>query len=68
MTTRSVQPPRTAYTAQEVAASTGLTYRQVLAMCHRGEIRSRRAGRYVLIPVKALDEFLADADHPAGVS
>jgi hypothetical protein len=56
--TNTDRPPRTAYTAREVAASTGLPYRKVLSLCASGAIRCRREGKYFVIPIEALREFL----------
>jgi excisionase family DNA binding protein len=48
--------PRTFYDAYEVAESTGLTYRQVVALTKSGEIPSRTFGRYIRIPAWWVDE------------
>lgn len=49
---------RVAFTTTEVAERTGLTRKQVLRLCHSGALGSVLAGRYILIPAKALDAFL----------
>ncbi|MFC5993519.1 helix-turn-helix domain-containing protein [Pseudonocardia hispaniensis] len=66
--TREGAPPRTAYTAQEVAESLGVPVKQIYALCRARKLRHRRIGKHIRIPVAALAEFLADADRPAGVS
>lgn len=52
------RPHRTAWSLAEVAEQLGLTYEQVRRLCHSGELHSIRAGRYIRVPVAALDEFL----------
>ncbi|GEL17652.1 helix-turn-helix domain-containing protein [Pseudonocardia asaccharolytica] len=55
--TREGAPPRTAYTAAEVAASLNLPIKQVYALCRTGRLRHRRVGKHIRIPVAALAEF-----------
>jgi excisionase family DNA binding protein len=49
--------PRKAYTVAEVAAMTGLSVDAVYDLCASGELPSRKVGRRVIIPAKAVDEF-----------
>ena len=58
----SEAPPRTGYTPREVASSLGITYRAVLRLIADGELRHRRAGRRLVIPAGAVEEFFAGSD------
>lgn len=53
-------PPRIAYTVKEVAEALGVPPKQVYGLVARDEIRHRRIGRHIVIPVAALNELLAD--------
>ncbi|MHA6626923.1 helix-turn-helix domain-containing protein [Pseudonocardia sichuanensis] len=50
-------PQRTAYTVREVGQLLDLTPEQVRHLCLNGDLESFRAGRYIRIPVAALDAF-----------
>lgn len=52
---------RAAYRVAEVADMIGLSTSQVYAMVSRGEIGHVKSGRSVVIPVAALDAWLATA-------
>jgi excisionase family DNA binding protein len=54
----SPQPPRTAWTAQELAASLGVSAKHVYRMCAAGEISHRRLGHRVVIPVDVVRELV----------
>lgn len=54
-------PPRTAWTVTEVAASLHIPYKAALRLVQEKRIRSIFTGRQYVIPVEALDEFLASA-------
>lgn len=51
--------PRTAYRVAEVAVSLGLSETEVYRLCRGGQLASRKVGRTVLIPAKAIEEFMA---------
>jgi excisionase family DNA binding protein len=51
--------PRLAYRVGELPAMTGLCRASCYALVARGEIRSVRAGKAILVPAEALTEFLA---------
>lgn len=61
MITRKDAPPRTAWTVAEVATSTGLHPDTVRKLIHEGRLRAIRAGARFIVPVAALDEYLASA-------
>jgi excisionase family DNA binding protein len=48
-----------AYSVKEVAELLGLSTIYVRTMLQRGDIRSVKAGRRVLVPAEAIREFLA---------
>ena len=50
------------YQVREVAALLGLDPKSVYAAVQSGELPGRRVGRRVLIPRKAFDRWLAEAD------
>ena len=52
---------RKAYRVAEVAEMVGLSKEQIYAMVRNGEIGHVRSGRSVVIPVAALDAWLATA-------
>lgn len=51
--------PRIAYTVPEVAASLGLSETETYRLVRNGQIASRKVGRRVLIPAKAIEDFMA---------
>ena len=58
---RAGAPPRVAYTVREVAASTGLGYREVLALIKSGRLRAVKGTKCFTIPKTALEEFIEQA-------
>lgn len=54
------QPPRIAWTAQELAASLGVSAKHVYRMCAAGEIEHRRLGHRVFIPVDIVRQLVGD--------
>lgn len=65
MITRSGAPPRTAYSAAEVADSLRISSRHVYRLINSGELRAIRIGRRVVIPVEALTEYVEAAPSAA---
>lgn len=65
MITRTGAPPRTAYSAAEVAESLRISSRHVYRLINSGELRAFRIGRRVVVPVDALDEYVAAAPSAA---
>lgn len=53
------QPPRTAWTAREVADQIGIPYKTVLEIIGRGELGYTAAGRHYVIPDAELQAYLA---------
>lgn len=53
--------PRTAYTVPQVADSLQIPYKAALRLIREQRIRSIWTGRQYVVPVAALDEFLAAA-------
>ena len=51
-------PPRTAWTAPELARSLGVSSKHIYRMCAAGEIEHRRLGRSVLIPVNVVRDLI----------
>ncbi len=49
---------RLAIRVPELAATLGVSLAQAYVMVNRGEVRSVRSGRAILIPRKAVQEFL----------
>lgn len=54
-------PPRTAYTVAEVAQSLGLPTWQIYDLVARAQLAHFRVGKHIRIPVRALDDFIANA-------
>jgi excisionase family DNA binding protein len=54
----SPHPPRTAWTAQELAQSLGVSSKHIYRMCAAGQIAHRRLGRSVLIPIDVVRELV----------
>ena len=59
--TPEASPTRRALSVPEAAESLGLSEAMVYRLCWRKELPSRKVGRRLLIPVTAIDEFLATA-------
>jgi excisionase family DNA binding protein len=55
---------RRAFTTKEVAEQLGITGNQVRHLIRRGLLRARSTGKAYVVPVQALDEYLAGADRP----
>jgi excisionase family DNA binding protein len=58
--TASTETPRIAWTAQELAASLGVSAKHVYRMCAAGEIEHRRLGHRVFIPVDVVRRLVGD--------
>lgn len=56
--TPSQGPPRTAYTAHEVAAMQRVPVGQIYALIHTDQLRHRRFGKHIRIPFDAVAELL----------
>ena len=48
-----------AYSVKEVAQMLGLSEWKVRELCYHGELRSRKAGNRVLIPIAGVYEYLS---------
>jgi len=51
-----------AFSVKEVIAATGLGRNLIYELIQRGELKSIRAGRRILVPAWALEEFLKKAN------
>jgi excisionase family DNA binding protein len=51
-------PERLAYSAEEAADALSISRMQVYRLVRSGELRSRRCGSRILIPRRALEEYL----------
>lgn len=54
----SQKPPRTAYTADEVAAMHRVPVGQIYTLVRNDELRHRRFGKHIRIPFDAVAELL----------
>lgn len=54
-------PPPINYTVAEVAELLRISETHVYRLCGNGTLRCRRIGRRVIIPIKAVDDFMAGA-------
>ena len=55
---------RRTLTIKETAASLGISDWMVYEMVKRGEIKTIRVGKRILVPVSALDQFVAENQSP----
>ncbi|WP_103381939.1 helix-turn-helix domain-containing protein [Pseudonocardia dioxanivorans] len=55
-------PPRTGYTVAEVAASLSVPYKTALRLVREKRLRAIWTGHAYVVPVAALDEYLATSD------
>ena len=55
---------RRTLTIKETAASLGISDWMVYEMVKRGEIKTIRIGKRILIPISALDQFVAENRSP----
>ena len=61
MMERNASAVRRTYRVEEVADMLGVARATAYNLVKEGYIRSSRAGRLILVPVEALDEFLSTA-------
>ena len=54
--------PPVSYKVDEVATLLRISRSTADDLIHTGKLRARRAGRRILIPASALDEYLAGSD------
>ena len=55
---------RRTLTIKETAASLGISDWMVYEMVKRGELKTIRVGKRILVPVSALDQFVAENQSP----
>ena len=58
-TTPQLDTQQKAYTVSEAAATLRISPWLVREACRRGELRSKRIGKRIIIPRQAIDHFLA---------
>lgn len=61
---KSLLVERRAFTTKEVAAQLGITGNQVRHLIRRGLLRARNTGKAYVVPLQALDDYLAGTDGP----
>lgn len=54
--------PKMVYSVDEVASVLGVSRSTVIRLINDGEIRTKRAGTRILIPVSAVEDFLNRGD------
>jgi len=64
MSATNIAPNREALTAREVADRLAMPYKSVLRLIKQGQIRARFTGRQYVVPVAALEDYLAGAGIP----
>lgn len=56
------------FTTSEVAEQLGVSPKEVRRLINTGRLRTRRNGRYYLVPASAIDEWLDGRDDPLAAS